>query len=210
VAKREFTKHLIRFRRDDGQIRTVGDTVFELILKNGNDGTACYELMAGLFRICCANSMVALSQELDSLKIRHTGNDIQERVIEGSYRVLEGSEKALAAPQDWGKLPVSKETGLILAEAAHAMRFADSDGVITTPITPTQLLTPRRVADQGSDLWSTFNVIQENCLKGGLRNWVGSRRVTTRAVKGIEQDVKLNRALWAMGEKMAALLKTAV
>jgi hypothetical protein len=210
-SRRDFTKHLVRFRRNDGIVRAVGDTVFEVILKNGNDGTACYELMAGLFRIRCTNSLVALSSQLDSLKIRHTGNDIQDRVIEGTYTVLGTAEKALAAPQDWSAIKTTKETALILAETAHQLRFEVSDGLVNTPIRPDQLLTPKRMDDRSDDLWTTFNVIQENCIKGGLRarNQNTRRRVTTREVKGIEQDVKLNRALWAMGEKMAELLKSA-
>ena len=31
------------------------------------------------------------------------------------------------------------------------------------------------------------------------------RRITTREVKGIDQDVKLNRALWMLAERMAEL-----
>jgi hypothetical protein len=80
------------------------------------------------------------------------------------------------------------------------LRFADADGEVTTPIAPAQLLAPRRREDTANDLWTTFNVVQENVIKGGLHG-VGRdannrrRRVTTRAVNGIDQDVKLNKAL---------------
>jgi hypothetical protein len=30
--------------------------------------------------------------------------------------------------------------------------------------------------------------------------------VTTRAINNIDQDVKLNKALWVLGERMASLL----
>lgn len=48
--------------------------------------------------------------------------------------------------------------------------------------------------------------IQENLIKGGLygRNAAG-KRTHTRAVKGIDGDVKLNRALWVMAESMLQL-----
>ncbi|MFZ8887334.1 MAG: DUF932 domain-containing protein, partial [Steroidobacteraceae bacterium] len=55
-------------------------------------------------------------------------------------------------------------------------------------------------------LWNTYNVIQENLLKGGQRGRATTgRRMTTRPVTGIQQDVKLNRALWSLAEKMADL-----
>lgn len=51
-----------------------------------------------------------------------------------------------------------------------------------------------------------YQRIQENLVKGGLygRNAKG-KRSHTRAVKGIDGDVKLNRALWVMAENMLQL-----
>ncbi|KAA8703552.1 DUF945 domain-containing protein, partial [Pseudomonas cannabina] len=78
------------------------------------------------------------------------------------------------------------------------------------PVTPSQLLMPRRREDRSSDLWTTFNRVQENTIKGGLtgRNKQG-RRTTTRAVNGIDQDVKLNRALWVLAQAMGEHRKAA-
>jgi hypothetical protein len=36
------------------------------------------------------------------------------------------------------------------------------------PITPEQIINPRRVLDRGQDLWTTFNVVQENVIRGGF------------------------------------------
>jgi hypothetical protein len=96
------------------------------------------------------------------------------------------------------------------AEAAHTLRFADAEGVVDTPIQPAQLLVPRRHDDTGQDLWRTFNVVQENVMRGGLTamrrdHHSRPRRVTTRAVNGIDQDVRLNKALWTLAERMAEL-----
>jgi hypothetical protein len=96
-------------------------------------------------------------------------------------------------------------------EPIDFLRFADAEGKTTTPITADQLLIPRRREDIGKDLWRTFNVTQENVLKGGLtaikRNEGGERvrRVSTRQIKGIDQDTNLNRALWTLAEKLAEL-----
>jgi hypothetical protein len=58
--RRDYTKHMIRLRRfDNVEAYKVGDTVCEIILKNANDGTSAYDLLAGLFRIACLNSLVA-------------------------------------------------------------------------------------------------------------------------------------------------------
>ena len=208
-GKREFTKHMIRLRRLDDTKYQVGDNVCEIILKNANDGTSAYDLMAGIFRIACLNSMVAQTSTLDSVKVRHSGNAI-DNVIEGTYRVLGETEKLLAAPQDWGQIKLNREAQMALAESAHVLRFGDAEGNVTTPIRAEQLLVPRRIEDRGNDLWTTANVIQEHVIRGGdhARNAEG-RRITTRPVQGIDQDVKLNKALWVLTERLANIMKNA-
>ena len=208
--RRDFTKHLVRLRRlDNVQQYTVGDTVCEMLLKNANDGTSAYDLMAGLFRIRCLNSLVALQSSIDSLKVRHSG-DVTHKVIEGTYRVLGEAQKALVAPAEWSQIKLETEERKALAEAAHVLRFGDAEGNVKTPIEADQMLAHRRAEDRSNDLWTTFNVVQENTIKGGLKG-VGldannrRRRTTTRAVNGIDQDVKLNRALWTLATRMAEL-----
>jgi hypothetical protein len=208
--RRDFTKHLIRMRRFDNAAQyAVGDTLCEILLKNANDGSSAYDLMAGLFRIRCLNSLVSQVGTLDSVKVRHSG-DVAHKVIEGTYTVLNTAQKALAAPADWSRLSLSSDEKEVLANAAHVLRFGDAEGNVETPIQPRQLLQPRRRDDVGADLWTNFNVIQENVIRGGLHG-VGRdannrrRRVTTRAVNGIDQDVKLNRALFVLASEMAKL-----
>lgn len=212
-GKAPFTKHLIRLRKMDAvQAYKVGDTVAEVLLKNANDGSAAYDIMAGLFRIACMNSLVTQTQTLDSCRVKHSG-DVQGKVIEGTFRVIEEAKLALAAPQDWARLTVRPEAAEAFAEAAHVLRFADADGEVTTPVQPAQLLTRRRADDRANDLWTTFNVVQENTIRGGL-SAIGRdannrrRRTTTRAVNGIDQDVRLNKALWTLGERFAQLLNS--
>jgi len=210
-SKFEFTKHMIRLRRLDDTKYRVGDNVCEIILKNANDGTSAYDLMAGMFRIACLNSMVAQTSTLDSVKVRHSGDAITN-VIEGTYRVLGETEKLLAAPQDWGQIKLNRDAQMALAESAHVLRFGDAEGNVTTPIKPEQLLVPRRHEDVSNDLWTTANVIQEHVIRGGdhARSTEGTRRrITTRPVQGIDQDIKLNKALWMLTDKLAKIMKNA-
>lgn len=205
-----FTKHLIRLRKIDAdQKHAVGDTVCEMLLKNANDGTSAYELFAGLFRIACLNSVVCQTGTIDTIKVRHSGN-VVDNVIDGTFRVCGEAQKALAAPADWSRLQLDHAERMAFAEAAHVLRFADNEGNVTTPITAPQLLEARRSADANRDLWTTFNVIQENVIKGGVkgtgRNAAGQRRrVTTRPINGIDQDVKLNKALFVLASRLGEL-----
>jgi hypothetical protein len=212
--RRNYTKHMLRLRRlDDVQKFQVGDTVFEIVLKNANDGTAKYDLLAGLFKILCMNSLVAQTDDMETLSVRHSG-DVTTKVIEGTYKVLDTAEQSLRAPQDWPAITLNRDEAQIFAESAHTLRFADSDGNVATPIKPQQLLIPHRREDQGANLWNVFNVVQENAIRGGLTAMGHDangqpRRTTTRGVNGIDQDVKLNRALFTLAARMAELKQAA-
>jgi hypothetical protein len=208
-SRSNHTKHMIRFRHVDA-IRplAVGDSLPEIVLINSHDGTSAYKLIAGVFRILCGNGMIVAESVLASISVQHKGSII-DNVIEGSLKIAEQSQGVLDTVKKWGQLQLTAGEQSAYAEAAHTLRFGDSEGVTTTPITAAQLLTPRRRDDNGNDLWRTFNRVQENTIRGGLRAVTVEngqrRRVTSRPVKGIDQDVKLNRALWQLAQKMAEL-----
>jgi hypothetical protein len=208
--RKDFTKHMLRLRQKGEVQRKVGDTVFEVLLKNANDGTAAYDLLSGLFRIRCLNSLVAMDTQMSTQRVRHSG-DVAPKVIEGVFSVVKDAERALNAPDQWGQLQLAAPEQMFLAEAAHAIRFpVDENNNQTTNVKPEQLLNVRRTGDAGTDLWSVFNVLQENVVRGGLDNFGYNaegrfRRAHTREVKGIDQSTALNRALWTLGEKMAQL-----
>lgn len=108
-------------------------------------------------------------------KVRHSG-DVSAKVIEGTYRVLKQAEKTLAAPADWSMLNLNADERMIFAESAHVIRFGGNEREAATPIKPQQLIIPRRHDDRASDLWTIFNVAQENDIRGGLRvcNWTNT------------------------------------
>lgn len=207
-----FTKHLLRIRKLDETVTfKTGEVIPEMLLKNANDGTAAYDLMAGLFRIACLNSLVSLVSTMSSCKVRHSG-DVSHKVIEGTFSVIDESRKALAAPEAWSTIQLSGEEQTIFANASHQIRFGEQiEGEApVSAIAAEQLLTPRRWEDRSNDLWTTFNRVQENALKGGLSgrrvDERGTlRRSTTRAIKGVDQNVNLNKALFTLANAMAEL-----
>jgi hypothetical protein len=208
--KKEFTKHMIRFRHQDAGRLVVGDVVPEVVVINSHDGACAFRLIAGLYRLVCSNGLMVSDAEIESISVRHTGNVLKD-VVDGSYSIVENAARTLATVQKWVQLELTDGERHAFASAAHTLRFADAHGKTTTPITADQLLVPRRREDIGTDLWKTFNVTQENILAGGLsaiqRDAEGRRvrRVSSREIKGIDQSTQLNRALWELAAKMAEL-----
>jgi hypothetical protein len=91
---------------------------------------------------------------------------------------------------------------LALAAGAATYRWEDPN---KAPISPSTLLNPRRFGDGAKDLWTTLNTVQENVIRGGQRDYSrrranGSRMPKSRAIKGIDEAIKLNKALWRMAE----------
>lgn len=207
ATKLGYTKHMLRFRRDYGD--RFDNDVPEVILINSHDGSTSYQIVAGVFRFVCCNGLV-LGDTYGEVRVRHTGDAISE-VIEGSYEVIDTAEKAMVSVDQLKAIDLQPAEREAFGEAALSIRYLDEKtGQVESPITVDQLLRPRRDADQGSSLWTTFNSVQENMLRGGLRGRRRDannriRRARTREIKGIDQNVKLNRALWTLTERMAEL-----
>ena len=177
--KREHTKHMLHLRRE-GHI--TGKQVPEIILLNSHDGSSFYQMLPGLFRSVCQNGLIC-GESFGEVRVPHKGNVEEKR---------DAMESLLLPP------PAMQA----LAQAALTWRFGEEH----QSVTESQILSPRRWQDESNDLWTTYQRIQENLIKGGLpgRTDTGGR-THTRAVKGIEGDVKLNRALWVMAENMLQL-----
>lgn len=194
LSKREHTKHMLRLRRE-GQI--TGNQVPEIILLNSHDGSSSYQMLPGIFRAVCQNGLIC-GETFGEVRVPHKG-DVVERVIEGAYEVLGIFGSVEEKREEMQQLMLPPPAQQALAKAALTYRFGNEH----QPVTESQILSPRRWQDESPDLWTTYQRIQENLIKGGLRGRnAQGRNQQTRAVRGIDGDVKLNRALWVMAETM--------
>jgi hypothetical protein len=198
-GKREFTKHMLRLRHAS-QI-TTGEAN-EIILLNSHDGTSSYQMLAGTFRFVCSNGMVC-GDTLNDIRIHHKGN-VVDNVIEGAFRVVDDFERIDGQIGGMKSLTLNPGEQEAFAHAALALKY-DTE-LAPAPITERQVLAPKRRDDIGDDLWRTFNRVQERMLQGGVPGRAANgRNMTTRPVTGIDQGIKLNRALWVLAEKMKEL-----
>ena len=202
-ARRGFQKHLIRFARVENLQgwTTKNEVRPEIVLLNSHDKSSAYQLHCGLLRFACLNGMVVADATFQRISLKHVGFT-PEAVIEASFQVLD------AVPQIMDKVKLFQDRiltdteRLALATGAAAHRWDDLD---KAPVNPSMLLNPRRYGDGAKDLWTSLNTIQENITQGGQRDRSrrradGSRMPKSRAIKGIDEDLKLNKALWHMAE----------
>ena len=192
---------MIRFRRED-QLQQA--EAREVIMINSHDGSSAYKLSAGVFRLVCSNGLV-VGKEDTRQTVRHSGNVLDE-VIEGACRIVADFDQVTHDMEVMKSIKLEKPLMLAYAEAAIEARF---DGEVK-PVTAEQVLRPRRQADTGADIWTVFNRVQENVIKGGLYGTSKDAHGRTlhrktREVKGIDQNDVLNRALWRLSMEVAKI-----
>jgi len=197
--RRDYTKHMLRLRHES-QIN--GDEANEIVLINSHDGTSSYQMLAGMFRFVCQNGLVCGDTVAD-VRVHHKGNVI-DQVIEGAYEVLHGFEQVQDSRDGMRAIALDDGEAEVFARSALVLKYDEPGKAL--PITESQILRPRRFEDTHADLWSTFNRVQENLVKGGLTGRsANGRQQRTRPVQGIDQNVRLNRALWLLAEGLRKL-----
>ena len=94
AEKRSYTKHMLRFRHLSAR-PTPSGLYPEIVLVNSHGGLSSYRLMAGVFRMVCANGLVAGDFYAET-RVRHQGNII-DQVIEGGYSVINESREMMGS-----------------------------------------------------------------------------------------------------------------
>ncbi|CAO1292807.1 unnamed protein product [Diamesa hyperborea] len=209
-------KHIIKFRKEGTQL-VKGEMIPEIVLSTSHDGTSAFKLDLGIYRIVCSNGLVAPTSFLASRSVRHQGYNDGD-IIDASFEVLSNCPAADQNLSDMRKLLLSDKERDVYAEAALELKYENDDDFdengtpkveILKP-SPRLLLNIRRQNDSAKDLLTTFNVIQENLIRGEQmyfgRDKKGHKvRKTTRAVKSVGADLKLNKALWTLANKILEL-----
>ena len=193
-------RHLIRLRRRFETI-ALRDAIPEILFLNSHDGTSAYQLRVGLYRVICTNGLVVSAGVFPTLRVAHRG-DVVADVVQAALQISERFDVLAGAVERMERVRLDRLQQLDFAAEAVALRFPkDPPGTIE----PSRLLVPRRTEDVGDDLWRTFNVIQENLIRGGvLRRSASNRLRRTRRITAIQQDVRLNSGLWEMALARAA------
>jgi hypothetical protein len=198
LQRKGFQKHLLRFRHRD-HLNRVGDTIPEVVIVNAHDGSSAYRIMAGVYRLVCSNGLIVGSSFAD-IRVRHTPRAAED-VVDASFRVIEALPSIQHGIQTMRDTALEPEERVVFARAALELRYFDQPA----PVTPEQIVVPRRTDDRAGDLWTTFNVAQEHLVRGGVRIPDATTRRRTRRITGVSEDVRLNRALWTLAEGMAEL-----
>jgi hypothetical protein len=208
MSKKGFQKHMLRFRNPS--LPKLADGEVDLLVYNSHDKTTGFKFQAGVYRFVCANGLVTGSNLVQPISVKHVGYK-SEDAIEASYRVIDAVPRISQSVEEMQSIELNEDEKRHFARAALIAKVGElPEEEMRKEVNPIALLHTRRLEDQKNDLWSTFNAVQENLIKGGLRtvNAERTKRMTLRGVSSISENAKLNTALWTLAESMKQL-KTA-
>lgn len=200
-------RHMVRFAKSaDLKIaRQKDETLPEVVLVNSHNGRSAFKMYYGLYRLVCSNGLVVSDATVGMTK-RHMGD--LKSIMEEAENVLSQGGKVIKQVVAMKAIKLTEAQRIHLAEEALRLRYLEENRAtgkpaVNTTILPPQLLEPRRAADAGTDLWRTFNVIQENIITGGLTGKSAQGRVThTRALQDVRKLVSVNTGLWDAAQKL--------
>lgn len=192
-------RHVVRLRH--AEVKPIVDGVFpELVLINSHDLSSAFQLHAGIFRFVCGNGMVVADGTFAKISIRHSHVTPSE-VIDASFKVMADVPKLGESVEAMRATELTEGEQEAFAGAAAIARWGDEPQSDAR-----SLLGARRYDDRGGNLWNTFNRVQENLTKGGVRGLTADgKRRKVRGVKSVTEDTKLNKALWHLAEEFRRL-----
>jgi len=199
-ARRGFQRHMIRFQRRD-EIAEKGEYTPEVVLINSHDRSSGYQIHAGLFRFICSNGLMVADSLIPSIHVRHTGQEIGQ-IITASFEILGQLPKLADRVARMRSIGLSADIRRQFAERALSLRY---DRPELAPINAAQLLEARRGEDSGPTLWEVTNRVQENLLRGGMRDTSRANRAgkpfrPMRPIRGLAANVGINLGIWGLAE----------
>jgi hypothetical protein len=160
------------------------EAISSLTISNSCSGAKSLNMDLGLYRQVCSNGLIAFDKHGESTKIKHT--EINYKNL--SNFIASVNNKTNKILESFGVL---QNKALTVDEARQfayqAAKLKQREDEITDAMI-SDLLQVNRVEDEGNDLWTVFNRIQENL---------------TADVTNFNTDIILNQKLFSLADQYA-------
>ena len=192
VTVTDSARHLITFQHERHN-QTLVDAVPQICLINSHDATTAYQLRAGLYRPVCQNGLMVRVADFGFIHVPHRHNVVAD-IVNGALTMVQQFSDVGVVVEQMAATLLTPLQRIDFAMQALRVRYPHD---VTPSIVAQDLLNQRRPRDEGNSLWITYNVIQENLLRGGLVGVTATgRRTQTRGINAIREDVRINTQLW--------------
>ena len=190
-----YQKHLITFRNPNIMIKGDGgdDVQPTILLTNSHDGKNAFNFRVGLIRFVCENGLVVSDEDYENVQIRHVGysfEELQTKINDVIAKLPNLVEKI----NTFKGTELTADQVIEFANKASQLRFSDVKS--ETYVDANGLLVVERVEDEGNNLWTVFNRVQEKLINGRFN--YGRKNRKARPIKNFNQDIKINKELWEL------------
>lgn len=190
-----YAKHSLDFRHPE--LAPMRGTVPRILVINSHDGTSAARVMGGAYRFVCSNGLV-IGTTFAAESVRHIG-DAAADLIHRMRALARNTERLYTQIDRWANKDLTRAQRAEFARFAAHLRWGDAGRFNSD-----EVLQVRRVEDDAGDLWSTFNRVQENTIRGGLTGLSRSgRAATSRPLVEITRSAEYNAQLWRLAEEVA-------
>jgi hypothetical protein len=189
----EYSKHMIDFRRPS-DAKIDNEVSPRILFMNSNDGSTRARFLSGLIRYVCSNGLI-VGSILSDYQAKHIGEETTY-LLGYARSIINNTSKVFDQVEKMRSLSLSQSEILNFSLNVLKLRFNES----SLDYDPIVFAAPRRLADTKRDLWTIFNRLQENAIKGGIPATKGKQGGTaiSRSISNIERDLELNTKIWSL------------
>lgn len=192
---RKIASNFIKLEHSDFRMfnkRNVEGTA-NLYVSNSCNGSKPLNLDFGMHRLVCSNGLVRRTSFIEH-KLNHNQKTLS-RIPMVLANVNKAAEQVLTEFNKFKEVELTEAQINEIARKAARLRFDNND------VDVKQLLTIHRNEDQGNDLWSVFNRVQENLIKPGMLIDRNGRLIS--GIDNVKQNIQLNQDLFSLVETYA-------
>jgi len=179
----------------------TAEGVPSIVIMNSHNRSSSLKFHTGFIRWACSNLLVGGS-DITSLSLRHSENwtDKASVFLDG---YIENVEVMMQEHERMKSKCISRYQMMQLAEQAVQLRYKLDD-----VLDPNELNLIRREEDRGSDLYTSYNRIQEALLQGHFKrkvqhvndegNLIVSPYSNAKRITATDETLRLNKELRAL------------
>jgi hypothetical protein len=195
-------KHRMIFSNPELLASNHNDGKLQLLVTNSYDGTCSVTFQLGFFRFVCSNGLV-VGTSFETIRVRHSGIDIKEKIDRAIVEVAAQAKRL-------NDLILGMKNKALTGEQVNKLKL-DAIKLRTDKEVKNVEISILRNEDQGNDLFTVFNVVQEAVIRGNARLTIASedknksdKIVKLRAIKGIDSTTQVNKELFNIVENLLA------
>lgn len=178
---RKITNNYIQMTHPDFSIKNSkgqDEAYSSLSISNSCSGNQPLHMGLGAFRMVCSNGLISFDQHSESEKIKHTQINALN-LNEFINSINSKAQNLIHQLNEWKNKDMTVEEIRNLAYDSLKLRLNEDDD----DFNPEELLRVNRIEDEGNDVWTVFNRIQENL---------------THDIRSKEEDTRLNQQLFEL------------